>query len=162
MLIGYIRVSKSDGSQVLDLQRDAAGHESRADHSDSNRPILCFPSMQLGIEYTATLDPEEVDSAERNLARLEVDATECSAREPVHVPLVHDRVVEVRLQGSGLPDGVNAPGFALAITSSLVSLMTSIRPSVHIESDPLPMPFSLHRSSLSSKSMHLSQRSSKP
>jgi len=26
MLIGYMRVSKVDGSQVLDLQRDACGH----------------------------------------------------------------------------------------------------------------------------------------
>ena len=59
MLIGYVRVSKSDGSQVVDLQRDAlldAGvesdriYEDRASGRKENRPGLatCLKSLQPG------------------------------------------------------------------------------------------------------------------
>ncbi len=52
MLIGYMRISKADGSQVLDLQRDAliaAGvqrshlYEGQASGKKDDRP-LCFGS----------------------------------------------------------------------------------------------------------------------
>ena len=57
MLIGYIRVSKSDGSQVLDLQRDAlaeAGVEASRIYEDlasgrqDDRPGLttCLKALQ--------------------------------------------------------------------------------------------------------------------
>jgi len=59
MKIGYIRVSKSDGSQVLDLQRDAlleAGVEAARIYSDlgsgrkDDRPglVTCLKSLQSG------------------------------------------------------------------------------------------------------------------
>ena len=59
MLIGYIRVSKSDGSQVLDLQRDArveAGVEASRIYEDlasgrqDDRPGLttCLKALQPG------------------------------------------------------------------------------------------------------------------
>ena len=59
MLIGYIRVSKSDGSQVLDLQRDAlceAGvapgrvYEDLASGHKDDRPgfAACFKALQPG------------------------------------------------------------------------------------------------------------------
>ncbi len=59
MLIGYIRVSKSDGSQVLDLQRDAlleAGVDSERIYSDlasgrkDDRPglLACMKALQPG------------------------------------------------------------------------------------------------------------------
>ncbi|MGB5831469.1 MAG: recombinase family protein [Thiohalocapsa sp.] len=59
MLIGYMRVSKSDGSQVLDLQRDAllaAGVESDRIYADldsgrkDDRPglIACLKALQPG------------------------------------------------------------------------------------------------------------------
>jgi DNA invertase Pin-like site-specific DNA recombinase len=59
MLIGYIRVSKSDGSQVLDLQRDAlaeAGVEAGRIYEDlasgrkDDRPglITCLKALQPG------------------------------------------------------------------------------------------------------------------
>lgn len=59
MLVGYIRVSKSDGSQVLDLQKDAlykAGvevdymYEDLASGRKDNRPglIACLKALQPG------------------------------------------------------------------------------------------------------------------
>ena len=59
MLIGYMRVSKSDGSQVLDLQRDAllaAGVETDRIYADldsgrkDDRPrlIACLKALQPG------------------------------------------------------------------------------------------------------------------
>jgi len=59
MLIGYMRVSKSDGSQVLDLQRDAllaAGvtadrlYEDMASGKKGSRPGLqaCLKALQPG------------------------------------------------------------------------------------------------------------------
>jgi len=60
LLIGYIRVSKADGSQVLDLQKDAllaAGVNEDRIYSDSqsgsrhdNRPglINCLKALQPG------------------------------------------------------------------------------------------------------------------
>lgn len=59
MLIGYVRVSKSDGSQVLDLQKDAlinAGVEASRIYEDyvsgktDSRPGLdnCLKSLQPG------------------------------------------------------------------------------------------------------------------
>ena len=59
MLIGYMRVSKSDGSQTLDLQRDAllaAGvaaerlYEDRASGRQDDRPGLtaCLKALQPG------------------------------------------------------------------------------------------------------------------
>jgi DNA invertase Pin-like site-specific DNA recombinase len=59
MLIGYARVSKADGSQVLDLQRDAlieAGvsrtrlYEDRASGKSDDRPNLeaCLKALRAG------------------------------------------------------------------------------------------------------------------
>ncbi len=59
MLIGYIRVSKSDGSQLLDLQRDAlqaAGvaqdrvYEDLASGRKDDRPglVACLKALQPG------------------------------------------------------------------------------------------------------------------
>ena len=59
MLIGYARVSKADGSQLLDLQRDAlrqAGvtrkyiYEDRASGKQDDRPSLtaCIKSLREG------------------------------------------------------------------------------------------------------------------
>src|SRR6516165_1370416 len=59
MLVGYMRVSKADGSQVLDLQRDAlaaAGvktqhlYEDRASGKKDDRPGLeaCLKSLRKG------------------------------------------------------------------------------------------------------------------
>src|SRR2546430_2503767 len=56
MLIGYIRVSKSDGSQVLDLQRDAltpAGGEPRRISDGANHR----PKGASTRKYTVGLKP---------------------------------------------------------------------------------------------------------
>ena len=64
MLIGYMRVSKADGSQVLDLQRDAllaagvtAGHlyEDHASGKRDDRPGLegCLKSLRMGDTLVA-------------------------------------------------------------------------------------------------------------
>jgi len=77
MLIGYMRVSKNDGSQTLDLQRDAliaAGvKEDRcySDHISSqkdSRPGLeaCFKALQPGN----TLIVWKLDRLGRNLKEL--------------------------------------------------------------------------------------------
>jgi DNA invertase Pin-like site-specific DNA recombinase len=77
MRIGYMRVSKSDGSQVLDLQRDAlveAGvnsdrlYEDQVSGSDTNRPGLaaCLKALQPGN----TLVVWKLDRLGRNLKHL--------------------------------------------------------------------------------------------
>jgi DNA invertase Pin-like site-specific DNA recombinase len=77
MLIGYIRVSKSDGSQVLDLQRDAlteAGvdasriYEDLASGRHDDRPGLttCLKALQPGN----TLVVWKLDRLGRNLKHL--------------------------------------------------------------------------------------------
>src|SRR5262245_3226325 len=77
MLIGYMRVSKADGSQVLDLQRDAllaAGLEARhiyEDHASGkqdDRPGLdaCLRSLRSGD----TLVVWQLDRLGRNLKHL--------------------------------------------------------------------------------------------
>lgn len=59
MLIGYIRVSKSDGSQVLDLQRDALQavgvapdrvYQDLASGRKDDRPglVACLKALQSG------------------------------------------------------------------------------------------------------------------
>ncbi len=64
MLIGYMRVSKADGSQVLELQRDAllaagvtAGHlnEDHASGKRDDRPGLegCLKSLRKGDTLVA-------------------------------------------------------------------------------------------------------------
>ena len=77
MLIGYIRVSKRDGSQVLDLQRDAltaAGVDARRIYEDlasgrhDDRPGLttCLKALQPGN----TLVVWKLDRLGRNLKHL--------------------------------------------------------------------------------------------
>ena len=64
MLIGYVRVSKSDGSQVLDLQRDALVdvgvepcrvYEDLASGRKDDRPGLaaCVKALSLGIPWSS-------------------------------------------------------------------------------------------------------------
>ena len=64
MLIGYVRVSKSDGSQVLDLQRDAlvdAGvepcrvYEDLASGRKDDRPGLaaCVKALSLATPWSS-------------------------------------------------------------------------------------------------------------
>ena len=59
MLIGYARISKADGSQSLDLQRDALGaagvtadaiYEDEASGKRDNRPALgaCLKALRSG------------------------------------------------------------------------------------------------------------------
>ena len=66
MLIGYMRVSKADGSQTLDLQRDALlarrvepGHlyEDQASGKRDNRPGLkaCLKALRAAVALTASL-----------------------------------------------------------------------------------------------------------
>src|SRR2546427_477904 len=77
MLIGYARVSKADGSQVLDLQRDAllaAGvraeplYEDKASGKNEDRPALaaCLKALRHGD----TLDIWKLDRLGRNLKHL--------------------------------------------------------------------------------------------
>src|SRR6266853_5941771 len=77
MLIGYIRVSKSDGSQVLDLQRDALVevgvepcrvYEDLASGRKDDRPGLasCLKALQPGN----TLVVWKLDRLGRNLKHL--------------------------------------------------------------------------------------------
>ena len=77
MLIGYMRVSKSDGTQTLDLQRDAllaAGvrpeqlYEDRASGRKDDRPGLatCLQALQAGD----TLVVWKLDRLGRNLKHL--------------------------------------------------------------------------------------------
>lgn len=77
MLIGYARVSKADGSQVLDLQRDAllaAGvspdtlYEDRASGTNEDRPALaaCLKALRHGD----TLVIWKLDRLGRNLKHL--------------------------------------------------------------------------------------------
>lgn len=77
MLIGYIRVSKSDGSQSLDLQRDAllaAGVDPKAIYEDyssganENRPgfVSCIKALRSGD----TLVVWKLDRLGRNLRHL--------------------------------------------------------------------------------------------
>jgi len=77
VLIGYMRVSKADGSQVLDLQRDAliaAGvpssrlYEDQASGKQDNRPGLaaCLKALREGD----TLLVWKLDRLGRNLHHL--------------------------------------------------------------------------------------------
>ena len=77
MLIGYMRVSKADGSQVLDLQRDAliaAGvklshlYEDQASGKKDDRPGLeaCLKALRVGD----TLIVWKLDRLGRNLRHL--------------------------------------------------------------------------------------------
>ncbi len=77
MLIGYMRVSKADGSQTLDLQRDAllaagveAGHlyEDQASGKRDNRPGLeaCLKALRQGD----TLMEWNLDRLDRDLRHL--------------------------------------------------------------------------------------------
>lgn len=77
MLIGYIRVSKSDGSQVLDLQKDALRaigvseeriYEDLASGRHDDRPglLACLKSLQPGN----TLVVWKIDRLGRNLKHL--------------------------------------------------------------------------------------------
>src|SRR5437870_6720889 len=77
MLIGYARVSKADGSQVLDLQRDAlldAGvraehlYEDKASGNNEDRPALaaCLKALRHGD----TLVIWKLDRLGRNLKHL--------------------------------------------------------------------------------------------
>src|SRR5262245_55667965 len=77
MLVGYMRVSKADGSQVLDLQRDALAavgiktqrlYEDRASDKKDDRPGLeaCLKSLREGD----TLIVWKLDRLGRNLRHL--------------------------------------------------------------------------------------------
>jgi DNA invertase Pin-like site-specific DNA recombinase len=88
MLIGYMRVSKSDGSQVLDLQRDAlldAGVDSKRIYEDlssgrkDDRPGLrdCMKALQPGN----TLVIWKLDRLGRDLKHLVNTVDELSKRE---------------------------------------------------------------------------------
>ena len=87
MLIGYMRVSKADGSQVLDLQRDAllaAGvdpvrlYEDRASGKRDDRPGLeaCLKSLRRGD----TLVAWKLDRLGRDLRHLVTLAHELTGR----------------------------------------------------------------------------------
>ncbi|WP_082012991.1 recombinase family protein [Belnapia sp. F-4-1] len=87
MLIGYMRVSKADGSQVLDLQRDAllaAGvdsvrlYEDRASGKRDDRPGLeaCLKSLRRGD----TLVSWKLDRLGRDLRHLVTLAHELTGR----------------------------------------------------------------------------------
>ncbi|MCY4593066.1 MAG: recombinase family protein [Alphaproteobacteria bacterium] len=88
MLIGYTRVSKADGSQLLDLQRDAligAGveaeriYEDRASGRKDHRPGLeaCLKALQPGN----TLVVWKLDRLGRDLKHLVVTVDELRSRE---------------------------------------------------------------------------------
>ncbi|MEI7995935.1 MAG: recombinase family protein, partial [Methylococcaceae bacterium] len=77
MLIGYMRVSKSDGSQVLDLQRDAllqAGvlaenlyHDFASGKNDERQGLeACLKALRVGD----TLIVWKLDRLGRNLRHL--------------------------------------------------------------------------------------------
>ena len=87
MLIGYARVSKADGSQVLDLQRDAllaAGvspdtlYEDQASGTNEDRPSLaaCLKALRHGD----TLVIWKLDRLGRNLKHLVDTAQELTTR----------------------------------------------------------------------------------
>ena len=98
MLIGYARVSKADGTQLLDLQRDAltgAGvdedriYEDRASGRHDHRPGLeaCFKALQPGNTFVVW----KLDRLGRNLKHLVTTVEE-----------LHDRGVGLRvLAGAG-------------------------------------------------------------
>ena len=87
MLVGYMRVSKADGSQVLDLQRDAlaaAGvtaqhlYEDQASGKRDDRPGLeaCLKSLREGD----TLTVWKLDRLGRNLRHLVNTVHDLTAR----------------------------------------------------------------------------------
>src|SRR6266851_8666031 len=87
MLVGYMRVSKADGSQVTDLQRDAlrkAGVDSRHLYEDAasgkrdDRPALaaCLKALRHGD----TLVIWKLDRLGRNLKHLVDTAQEITKR----------------------------------------------------------------------------------
>ena len=87
MLIGYARVSKADGSQLLDLQRDAlldAGvamervHEDRASGRKDHRPGLdaCLKALQPGNTFVVW----KLDRLGRDLKHLVSTVDELRAR----------------------------------------------------------------------------------
>jgi len=98
MLIGYARVSKADGTQILDLQRDAltdAGvdeeriYEDRASGRHDHRPGLepCLKALQPGNTFVVW----KLDRLGRNLKHLVTTVEE-----------LHDRGVGLRvLAGAG-------------------------------------------------------------
>ena len=98
MLIGYARVSKADGTQLLDLQRDAltgAGvdeeriYEDRASGRHDHRPGLeaCLKALQPGNTFVVW----KLDRLGRNLKHLVTTVEE-----------LHDRGVGLRvLAGTG-------------------------------------------------------------
>ena len=98
MLIGYARVSKADGTQLLDLQRDAlvaAGvdegriYEDRASGRHDHRPGLeaCLKALQPGNTFVVW----KLDRLGRNLKHLVTTVDE-----------LHDRGVGLRvLAGAG-------------------------------------------------------------
>jgi len=81
MLIGYARVSKADGSQVLDLQRDAlldAGvsaehlYEDKASGKNEDRPALTRMVKKLTRLHTCSISavPRAVHDTEVGLHAL--------------------------------------------------------------------------------------------
>ncbi len=87
MLIGYARVSKADGSQLLDLQRDAllgAGvdeehiYEDRASGRHDHRPGLdaCLKALQPGNTFVVW----KLDRLGRNLKHLVTTVEELHGR----------------------------------------------------------------------------------
>ena len=91
MLIGYMRVSKSDGSQVLDLQRDAlieAGvspdriYQDYASGKRDDRPGLanCLKALQPGN----TLVVWKLDRLGRDLKHLVTLMDQTWPRSPLH------------------------------------------------------------------------------
>ena len=87
MLTGYARVSKADGSQLLDLQRDAlldAGveeeriYEDRASGRHDHRPGLeaCLKALQPGNTFVVW----KLDRLGRNLKHLVTTVDELHAR----------------------------------------------------------------------------------
>ena len=77
MLIGYARVSKTDGSQSLDLQRDALGHDLASGVRD-DRPGL--DSCLRALRKDDVLVVWKLDRLGRNLAHLVNTVQDLSAR----------------------------------------------------------------------------------
>jgi len=101
MLIGYMRVSKSDGSQVLDLQRDAllaAGvtaeriYEDRASGRKDDRPglVACLKALQPGN----TLVIWKLDRLGRDLKHL-VNTIDALSRQGVGIKVLAGAGAEI-------------------------------------------------------------------
>ena len=124
MLIGYARVSKADGSQSLDLQRDAlraagvdAGHvyHDFASGVRDDRPGLdsCVRALRTGDVLVAwKLDRLELKAKVTwEALRAEATMTEMATRSGVHPHLLATRKAKTRQPVLAGMSGYNARNF---------------------------------------------------